>query len=460
MNRVRVPLAVILLLGWLLSLSAFVPAQEQKDKSKTTGLTEKQRQLQIESFEYVWKAIRDKHWDPKMVGPDWEKVHDEFRPKIEKAENQAAVRDLLNDMIHRLKQSHFGIIPKEVYEEVSNEPKKSPEDPKSKTIAKKNGNGRGVPGFDVRLTGHKAVVVRVEKDQPAYKLGVRPGWEVVAVGSDKLTPILEKLRTSLKDSAHLEGEMTIAVLKRLRGKEGSEVKVTFLDGQDKEVTLAVPLVRPAGEPSKLGHLPTFYVDYEAKRLEKNIAYFRLNAFLDPPRIMPALEKHVLDNLQADGFVIDLRGNPGGLGIMAVGVGNWFISKPKLQLGTMITRQGDYRFVLNPRIKTYSGPLAILVDGMSGSTSEILAGGLKDLGRARIFGTRSMAAALPSVIDRLPNGDGFQYAIANYISVGGKPLEGEGVVPDVVVPLNRSALLEGHDPVLEAATAWIAGQKKQ
>jgi carboxyl-terminal processing protease len=104
-------------------------------------------------------------------------------------------------------------------------------------------------------------------------------------------------------------------------------------------------------------------------------------------------------------------------------------------------------------------LAILVDGTSASTSEIMAEGLKDLGRARIFGTRTAAAALPSVFERLPNGDGFQYAIANYVSQGGEPLEGLGVTPDVETPLTRQALLAGQDPALDAAVAWIASQKQ-
>ncbi len=55
---------------------------------------------------------------------------------------------------------------------------------------------------------------------------------------------------------------------------------------------------------------------------------------------------------------------------------------------------------------------------------------------------------------LPNGDRFQFAIANYISAGGKPLEGEGVKPDVETPLTRAALLEGRDPALGAAVRWI------
>jgi carboxyl-terminal processing protease len=95
-----------------------------------------------------------------------------------------------------------------------------------------------------------------------------------------------------------------------------------------------------------------------------------------------------------------------------------------------------------------------VDEISISTAEILAGGLQDLGRARVFGSRSAGAALPSAIERLPNGDGFQYAFANYVRTGGQPLEGRGVLPDVEAPLTREALLAGRDPALEAALTWI------
>jgi len=89
----------------------------------------------------------------------------------------------------------------------------------------------------------------------------------------------------------------------------------------------------------------------------------------------------------------------------------------------------------------------------------MAEGLKDLGRARIFGTRTAAAALPSLFEKLPNGDGFQYAVANYVSEGGKPLEGLGVTPDVEAPVTRQALLEGKDPPLDAAVEWIERQKR-
>ena len=67
--------------------------------------------------------------------------------------------------------------------------------------------------------------------------------------------------------------------------------------------------------------------------------------------------------------------------------------------------------------------------------------------------------LPSAFEKLPNGDGFQHAIANYISEGGLPLEGLGVTPDTEVKLTHDALLAGHDSVLDAALDWIRRQKK-
>lgn len=438
-----------LALGWMLCLlmagAAAPPAWTQP---KSADLTEDQRKLNLESFEEVWSTIRDKHWDAKLGGLDWQAIHDELKPKVESAKSQKEVREVLGDMLGRLKQSHFGIIPKEVYDEVAGDG------------SKENPTGKGVPGFEVRVLDGKAIVYRVESDQPAVKLGVKPGWEVVKVGKDEVAALLAKVTKALKKEDHksLDRELAVAVLRKLRGNQGDKLSVTFRDAKGKDVTLELPLVRPKGTATKLGALPTLYVEHEAKKLDKNIAYFRLSTFADLPNVMPAFEKTVRDNINAAGFIIDVRGNPGGVGGMAMGFSNWFISGKGAKLGTMITRDGSLNFVLSPRPVTYDGPLAILVDGLSGSTSEILAGGLKDLKRATIIGTRTMGAALPSVVVRLPNKDGFQYAIANYLSTGGKALEGHGVEPDLVVPLTQKSLLSGRDLVIDVAVAWVRAQQ--
>jgi carboxyl-terminal processing protease len=85
--------------------------------------------------------------------------------------------------------------------------------------------------------------------------------------------------------------------------------------------------------------------------------------------------------------------------------------------------------------------------------------MRDIGRARVFGVRTAGAALPSIVVKLPNDDRFQYAVANYISAGGKTLEGDGVVPDEVVVPDRKALLAGKDPILDAAVRWCEKQSR-
>jgi carboxyl-terminal processing protease len=216
--------------------------------------------------------------------------------------------------------------------------------------------------------------------------------------------------------------------------------------------------RPRGELVSLGNLPPMYFWVESHQARPDIGYIRFNLFFAPETLRKAFESAIRDCAACRGFVIDLRGNPGGIGGLALGVAGWFLDRPGLRLGDMILRTSTFKFVVFPRPQVFHGPLAILIDGCSASTSEILAGGLQDLQRARVFGTRSAGAALPSVFERLPNGDGFQYAIANYISEGGKQLEGTGVIPDEVAGPSRRALLDGRDPALERALAWIEGSR--
>jgi carboxyl-terminal processing protease len=78
-----------------------------------------------------------------------------------------------------------------------------------------------------------------------------------------------------------------------------------------------------------------------------------------------------------------------------------------------------------------------------------------LKRARVFGSQTAGQALPSIPERLPNGDILYHAIADFTSPAGKQIEGDGVRPDVVTPITRKLLLEGKDPALDAAVKWAA-----
>jgi carboxyl-terminal processing protease len=170
---------------------------------------------------------------------------------------------------------------------------------------------------------------------------------------------------------------------------------------------------------------------------------------------------------ADGLIFDLRGNPGGLAAMIDGVAGHILDRADL-LGTMRMRHApQLKFVVNPRtatidgraVKPYGGPVAILVDEMTASASECFAGGLQDLGRARIFGRTSMGQALPASTRRLANGDVLEYVVGDFVTSKGRSLEGSGVVPDEIQPLSIASLKAGNDDPMRAALAWIDRQSR-
>ena len=410
------------------------------EATSAPALTPNQKRLNIESFELIWSTIRDQYWDPDFGGVNWQAVHDELRPKIEGAASMSDARAVMSDMMDRLGKSHFGLIPAEVYEDLD---------------AK---GGEGTAGLEVRILDGRAIVTSVEEGSPAASEGVHAGWEIRRVEGTALAPSLDKISAHYRDATTQELYLARSVLAKLSGDPGSAVHVEFLDGARRRVSKTLTRIQPQGTPAKFGYLPTIHVWFRTSRPAEDTGYIAFNFFLDPAHLMTEFGDALGKCAACPGVVIDLRGNPGGLGIMALGMAGWFIEKPDQRLGTMHMRQAPIKFTVNPRRPAYRGRVAMLVDACSASTSEIFAGGMKDLGRARIFGTRTAGAALPSAIDRLPNGDAFQHAIADYVSEGGRPLEGIGVIPDVEVKLTREALLAGRDPVLEAAIEWIHARR--
>jgi len=214
---------------------------------------------------------------------------------------------------------------------------------------------------------------------------------------------------------------------------------------------------------KFGNLPPLRAHMDHRRIAgsdgETFGLIQFNIWL--PLLAAPFDRAINDLRDVDGMIIDLRGNRGGLGAMVMGTAGHFLDEP-VSLGTMQMRDNELRYVTNPRrvnrsgerVEPFAGPLAILVDGSTASTSEVFAGGLQAVGRARIFGQTTMGAVLPSLLDRLPNGDVLQHAIADFATADGRQLEGHGVIPDERIILEREDLADGHDATLAAAIAWM------
>lgn len=414
--------------------------------SKAPLLTQEQRRVNLESFEQVWTTVRDKHFDPELGGLDWQAIHDELRPQIEQAATMSEARSVIKEMLSRLEQSHFEIIPAELYVDAGQ--------------AEAEGSRDGVTGLDVRVIASHALVTAVVKDSPADQAGVRPGWEIVRVGDDDdVASGLRRVAAEQEGKTWKDAMLADAVLSRLRGRIGDTVAVQMLDGQDRTVELEIALGKPRGKQAyRIGQVAPHYVWIDTHRIDEDIGYIAFNLFADPAYLMPKFNDAMKAFLDGGGLIVDLRGNGGGLGAMAGWMAGWLVAEREQSLGTMVEQDGALEFIVIPRATTYVGPVAILVDGLSASTSEIFAGGLQDLGRARIFGSRTAGASQPADVVKLPNADRFKYAVAKHVSRSGHVVEGIGVSPDVEVVPTRRDLLRGRDVVLEAAVAWIRGQE--
>jgi carboxyl-terminal processing protease len=385
----------------------------------------------VESFDKVWQTVRERHWDREKTGASWDTARAELRPRVEQAQSPEQARGVLQELLGRLGQSHFGIIPGAAYAALE-----SGKDP-----------GDAMPGFEVRMVGGDPVVSRVLPGTAAAEAGVKPGWAVRRIDGQEVAPVLEKLK---------ERPMLQAVLlsRRLQGEDGQSLTVVFDTGQGEEREVALRLATPPGRPVQFGHLPPLRMNIEREEVRPGIVHLRWNAFFEPQWLQDELKAAVEGCAgRCQGIILDVRGNGGGLGMLAAGVTGWFL-KEQNYLGTIMAPTGPLKLVAYPRPVRFEGKLALLMDGLSASTSEFLAAGLKDLGRARLFGERTPGMALPSVIELLPSGDRFQYAVADYVSLGGSAVEGVGVEPDAPVPLTRAGLLAGRDEALDAALAWI------
>ncbi len=404
----------------------------------------------VETFDAVWTIVKDTHFDKSMNGVNWNAVRDELRPRAAAAKNAGELRAVLHDMLARLGQSHFAVIPFT---------------PDSPSVA--GGDFHGDPGLDVRLVQRDLLVTRVDPGGGAAAAGVRPGWKLTAIESRPVADLLAALPPAANERLRNVEAWRIATT-RLRGPSGSKVSASFEDGSGRIVPATIERRPESGQPVTVGNLPTMFVRVETERRTSpggsTAGIIRFNVWM---AAVDAKFQAAMDEFRtSDGIVIDLRGNVGGLAAMLMGISGHFVSEPK-SLGVMKTRDTELRFMANPRlvnakgerVQAFGGPVAILVDAMTGSASECFTGGMQAIGRARVFGQTSMGQALPALFDRLPNGDVLIHAYGDFVTSNGTRLEGRGVVPDVAVPLRREDLLAGRDATLDAALQWIDSERR-
>jgi carboxyl-terminal processing protease len=396
----------------------------------------------IASFDVVWQTVNESFYDPAFGGLDWNAVRAELRPKAEASTSAGEVRRVITDMLARLKRSHFVVL-------------------SDSAVGDNTPVGEAAVPIDVRVTDGGLVISRVEAGSPAARDGLSAGQVILAIDTDSTADW--KAPPAGPEARQRAFDVWRRAYRALHGDQDSRVTVRVRSAARVELDITTTRVL-RGPTVTLGNLPPLLVETEARELTSprrhRIGFIRFNVWMtsiDAP-VAAAIDKF----RKADGLVIDLRGNPGGLAVMISGISGHLLTDASALLGKMQTRQGQLEFRPNPRLSTpdgrrvspYSGRVALLVDELTASTSECFAGALQSLGRARVFGRQTMGQALPALTKRLPNGDVLMYAVGDFVTSSGRSLEGEGVLPDETVPFSIRALAAGQDPDLEAALRWL------
>lgn len=260
----------------------------------------------------------------------------------------------------------------------------------------------------------RLTVVDTIPNSPALKAGVKAGDEILAINGKP---------TKGMDVADASG--------LIRGKAGSPVTLKIGRGQQGNM-IDLKLTRAKIE------LPT--VRYSLKQEgNKRIGYISLREFSSHAgeQMQRAIED--LKRQRVNGFVLDLRGNPGGLLTSGIEVARMWLDNGSI-VRTVDRAGGSEQIAANKTALTKL-PLVVLVDGNSASASEIVAGALQDNQRALIVGSQSFGKALVQSVHSLSDGSGLAVTIAHYYTPKGTDINHKGITPNIKIDLTEAQKIQ-------------------
>lgn len=269
----------------------------------------------------------------------------------------------------------------------------------------------------------------VYKDSPAAEAGLKDG------------DILYKV-----EGKEISGRDLNAIVKEIKGKEGTEVSLTVIRGEDRTEVKAT---------AKRRKIEAQTVEYEMKK--GKIGYMRITEFDD---VTTKQFEQALEELQAQGMkglTVDLRSNPGGSLKTVCEILDRILPK-----GTIVYTEDK-----NGKRETYTSddkrqlriPMTVLVDGRSASASEIFAGAVQDYGAATLVGTKTYGKGVVQQIFDLRDGTALKLTISEYFTPKGRSINGKGIAPDVEVKYEPDEKNPEADNQLDKALEILRGKLK-
>lgn len=337
-------------------------------------------------YKKVWDLIKKDYVEQTFNGQDWNIWRDRYKGKLKNLDD---AHKAIETMLASLGDRYTRFLSKKDFE-----------DEKQAINAKLTGIGIQI-GLD---KSQRLIVIAPIEGTPAYKAGLIPSDEITEINGNSTKGI------SVEEAAT-----------QIKGPVGTQVTLTILRGN---LTLKKTITR-AEIPIKA------IAKGQAKIIKNNIGYIRLNSFISQ-EANKEMKEALKQFSKADGLIIDLRDNPGGLLTNAIEISDMFL-KDGIIVST-VDRDGYIQSVTADQKAETDKPVVILVNENSASASEIFSGALKDNQRARIVGAKTFGKGLVQGINKLEDGSGVNITIAKYLTPAKVDINQLGIKPDVEVKL--------------------------
>ncbi len=262
-------------------------------------------------------------------------------------------------------------------------------------------------GIEIGMESGVVKVISPIDDTPAAKAGIKAGDYIVKIGDNQV-----------------QGKSLMEAVKLMRGPVGTSIELTVRRKNVKK-PLEFKIVREIIEIKS--------VNSEILGDSKNLGYIRLKSFNEnsDKQFLDIVKKYE-KNSKIEGYILDLRNNPGGLLTQAINITDFFLDD-----GEIVSTKGRQasetrKFFAKKGDETKGKPIIVLINNGSASASEIFAGALKDHKRAIILGESSYGKGSVQSIIPLRNGGGMRLTISKYYLPSGNSISEVGVTPDIVV----------------------------
>ncbi len=341
----------------------------------------------------VWQLVNREYVDSTYNQQDWQATRQSLLNKnyANREEAYTAIREALK----KLGDPYTRFMDPKQYESLTNQ------------------TSGEVSGIGIRMEQNektkRLTVVEAIENSPALKAGIKAGDQILAIDGKPTQQM------KVEDASKL-----------IRGKAGTFVTLRL--GRNGQSTFDLKLTRASIE------VPT--VRYTLRQENnRRIGYIRMREFSAHAAEQMRRAIRDLNGKQVDGFVLDLRSNPGGLLQSSIEIARmWYDNGGIVRT---VDRVGGSEETKANNTALTKRPLAVLVDGNSASASEILTGALKDNQRAVVVGSQTFGKALVQSVHELADGSGVAITIAHYFTPKGTDINHKGITPDIKVDLTET-----------------------